>query len=519
MDLQRQIHKGDSNFTVLDGQAFCVYNSTTSLTLPFGFSGQLQHVGAGGTNDQFLTSERYLDIYTPAVGTLIRGWDGLPDLVWRAQTTDDQIWRFGDATSAGLLPVTSSLAVFDFPEYATLYWVPNRTGTGTGGWYYANHTTANIGGVIPNNFFAVAHRNTARSGAAVILWNGTHLQRGEVLARGTRDALLTHAAGTISSTGEISCRFTESQLFTGIGTNGWPSGAVSGVYVGWPNESMMWGMDTGVQNSSSGFLWINVPPDGTEIKVLEPTGKTTRKVKNFGGINHVPLSSWENLQYIPAQVGGPNATTINGWVISDHRYPRQLPSNCITVASWADGGLTAAGVRKTKIKMGDGTYVSPGVIFGSVGGVYGDHAQGSTAAVRPMILAGGTQPGGVGVFGTLLANVAGNGLSYRLETVNNGSSKIVLHGKIQANVAIPDGTEIVFLPGVYTASKTILLYAQRGTNNSVASNASMVFVSARRAEQEGTVGLIYGYGPGNIAGGPYGPGGFISLDGIILVHE
>jgi hypothetical protein len=415
--------------------------------------------------------------------------------------------------------------------YDQLYFAPNQVGTSTGTWYRARFE--DTGSPVPAHWILVAALNVGSTTAGrygFTLWNGEYLQRGQALYRGDYSAMQDTLQKRVTSSGKYNCRFTGAAFFTGTAANGLgTAGSASGVLVGWPDNTMMWGMNGtygGAGSTSAGYLWLNIPVTGTAIPMLDTAGTRTRVVQTIGVNKYIPLAPWETLLYIPPQ-GSLLGTTAPaaGWVVVNYGDARYVPPNAITVAQFAaPGGITGTGLDKTRVLMADGAYISPGVTTAGGTPTNGDQSHGSyfdttNGEWRAVVIPGGTPPGGT-VMGTAVTGLSLNGAAYRYVAGQaQARGTIELRGAFTATAAIPDGTLIGFLPGLQAQTPGwINVVTRHAANNVIPVQAYVDCTNTVQGGQSGISLFMYGYSAANTTGGAYGATGQIMLAGQQIPH-
>jgi hypothetical protein len=498
------------------GYAFRPWNLTNSV-VSFGFSSLLRMI-SGAANSDYQRINGYTDVPVPAVGTVIYGISGAPNKVWRVTIANDAMYRFGHDS----LFIPAATPVVDLDEYNTLWFAPDQaTSSVTGTWYYTRYDLAHT---VPSHWILIAQRRDQSQN--VFLWNGESIKRGEALSRGTHDQVLHRSRGELTSSGLFECRFTQPGFFSGTAANGLGEDSNTvGALVHWAVNTMMWGMDGGTQGGGAPFMWIDIPSSGYAIPVLDAAGTRTRVVQNIGGRLFVPLAGWETLIYIPPQASQSSAASINaGWFVIKYGDGRFIPAHAITVASYAaPSQLNGSGAAKTRVKMGDGTYISPGVAFATTPAL-GDHATGTTLDWRPAVVAGQTPPAATAAL-PAVTGVTNNNFAYRyVQNQHDARGRVELTGSVNAAAAIPDGTHIAFLPGVQALSAESLwigLSVRHGNNTAVPASAVVTLTNTAVGGQFGTRVTLYGYSAANSSvqnGGPYGVGGIIAFAGLSFAH-
>lgn len=446
----------DKTRALIGGYAFRPWNLTNSVT-SFGFNGSYIRAISSGGNSADINSSGYRDINPPAAGTVIYGVGGVANSAWRATVANDGMYRMGEAY-LGEGP-TAATAVADLGTYETLWFAHDvNGGTNAGTWYktfYGNNFVA------PAHWIFVAQRN---DGGFITIFTGEELNRGEFLWAGKREQLLNKSRFEVTSMGRFDCRWTQAGFFAGTAANGIASGGgTAGVLVSWPANTLMSAMDS---DQGRAFTWIEVPTAGYAIPMLDAAGTRTRVVQTIGGTRFIPLGAWESLVYIPQQNGPNNSTVDRGWFIVNYGDSRHIPANAMTIASWAANGAQAgASTNKTRIKMGDGTYIQPGVSLQSVGAaVLGDHAQGTTVDDwRNVVVAGQTGPGMSAVMPAVVGVTGPYGAPYtpQYRAISNQLSprgSVELRGLLALNTNITVGSPIIaFLPGVFVVNNPIVM--------------------------------------------------------------
>ena len=497
------------------GFAFRPWNLTNSL-VSFGFTNQLRMIsGAANSQDQRVSG--YTDIGVPAVGTIVYGLSGAANKTWRATNANDAMARFG--VDAGNVPAATP--VIDLDEYNVLWFAPDQATSVNGGtWYYSRY---DFGHVIPSHWVRIAQRRD--SAQDILLWTGENLKRGEILAKGNHEQVLHRSRGEITSNGQFDCRWTQPNFFAGTGANGLnTSSSTAGVLIHWPNNSMMWGMDSGTQ-AGGNYIWLDMPTAGYAIPMLDAAGTRTRVVQTIGGRSYVPLGAWESLVHISGQYQSGSSTNA-GWFIVNYGDARFLPVHAITVASYASpSSVAGSGTAKTRVKMGDGTYIQPGISTAVGTPTLNDHATGTSLDWRPAVIAGQTPPAAAAAL-PAVAGVSNNNFVYRyVSNQHDVRGRIELAGSINATAAIAGGAVIAFLPGVQPLAQEqspIGVVVRHANNNDVPGIAFVLLVPATIGGQIGTSVTLLGYTAANNSaqnGGAYGAGGLISFAGLSFAHS
>jgi hypothetical protein len=517
MDTQEVIERtSDKGRYLANGYAFRPWNLTDTNAPSFGFTSYIRTISQGSNNTYSMTSG-YRDIPTPTNGLVIYGAFGAANTAWRTNTANDAMSRMGEVF-AGSVPATA--VVMDFPAgYYSLFWAPDVNGGVTAGtWYITNYSFSTA---IPPHWVFVAGRRDDDYNK-IICWNGTALNRGDCLWRGNRDYSYERSRGSITTQGVFDCRWTQANFFAGTGANGLgTAGSTSGALVHWPNNTMMWGMDSSTPQSG-GYIWLQIPSAGYGIPVLDAAGTRTRVVQTISGRNYVPLAQWETLVYIPDSRSSANTSVDRGWFVTNYGDLRNLPAHSITVASYAAPALiNGVSTGKTRIKLGEGVYVQPGLSLAVGTPTYGDHATGTSVDWRPVVVAGQTPPAGVAALPAVTGVAAGTAVFRYMTSQSESRGRIEMAGYINTSNAIPDGTVIAFLPGVnpHSAEVNWLGVSARHAGNSVTPTSCFIVVNnATVGGQTGTQIQIFGYSAGNVTGGVYGPGGLVALSGLSFAH-
>jgi hypothetical protein len=487
----------------------------------FGFTGTY-YVGFG-TGGMLALGGSYEYINAPAVGTVAQGFGAATSKTWRAMTAAERPWEFGEVYGGtGAYDLKTDTAVLDLDVYDSLYWVPAVTGSATG--YFAVRSYYDVS-VVPSHWLRLATRLPWVANTRLVQWNGQGLLERQCLWAGNVDQELRTAAALkhITANGQVSCRLTPANAFAGTGADGVDgTGQTQGTYVGWPDNTMMAGMASNHLGEMN-FVWLNLPPVGTEIPILNSTA--TRVVIDMDGTRHVGLNAWQSLVYIPAPLVGSTTAVARGWVIVDYTVPRFLPAHALFAAQMSAGGNASAagGVNGTHVKMGDGTYVHPGLYVPDAPGAYGDQGQGTALDWRAITLAGQTPPGTGTSAIPAVAGLAAGGQTPAFRVLASGSVSqpvVMLRGAVTISSEVASGALIGFMPGqqVYDVMR-VAVPCFHGTNTNVPGSAVLEFSNGTAGGSNGVLIRCYGASLANIAadnGGPHGPGGFISLDNVAL---
>lgn len=446
----------DKTRALIGGYAFRPWNLTNSA-VSFGFNGSyIRSISSGGASSD-INASGYRDINPPAAGTIIYGVGGLANSAWRATVANDAMNRMGEAY-LGEGPSAVTL-VADLGTYETLWFAHDvNGGTNVGTWYKTVYW-GNF--VAPAHWIFVAQRN---DGGFVTIFTGEELDRGEFLWAGKREKILSKSRFEITSSGRFDCRFTSNPFFAGTAANGiGTSGSAAGALISWPdNSGMMAAMDS---DQGRPYTWINVPSAGYAIPMLDAAGTRTRVVQTISGKRYIPLSQWETLVYIPSQNGISAGTLDRGWFVVNYGDTRHIPANALTIATWsADGAFAGANTNKTRIKMGDGTYIQPGLTFPTAAPVQGDHAHGTTMDDwRDIVVAGQTGPGMTAALPAVVGITGPWGAPYnpQFRVISNQLSprgSIELRGLFSLNTnVVAVSTVIGFLPGVQVYQTSIVM--------------------------------------------------------------
>ncbi len=509
-------HKQTGLFLAADSSVFFP-DASPATAVSFGYGGANGfRVIAVGREDNELGP--YIDIPAPSAGTPVYGFNASPNLAWRALTPADNVYQFGEAATT-----LAGYPVVDIPLQGALWWAP-RSGTDTGQWYVTKYEDSPAA-VIPDHWLLICINASGSDSNALKLWDGTTLRRGELRmgdGRSHHDAQAQKRV-LVQSTGRVEARLGKSPTFAGTGANGVNgTGGVNGVLVGFEDSSLIAGMG-GPADDTQPYLWLDLPSVGTAIPVMQgpnASGVTvTRVVRSVTGSTKkwVPLGQWEALVYIPRPYGTQNSAQTSGWMVVDHTRGAWLPPYTILVAKHF-GAPIGYGVAKSRIILGDGSYISTGTNFATATEVYNDHATGTTEAWRPAVLRGATPPGGTATFSTALAAVAASTVQFRTFTdpaTARGCVRLI--GNLTVNAAIPDNTQLLFLPGVSVpVAQYFLVAATHGANTTPVGVVRVQAVTAGVGGQFGCVLSIAGYAAGNASGGAYGANGMIAFDGITL---
>jgi hypothetical protein len=248
-------------------------------------------------------------------------------------------------------------------------------------------------------------------------------------------------------------------------------------------------------------------------------------VQTIGGRNYVPLGAWESLVHISGQYQSGN-TTNAGWFIVNYGDARFLPVHAITVASYAaPSAVAGSGADKTRVKMGDGTYIQPGISTAVGTPTLNDHATGTSLDWRPAVIAGQTPPAAAAAL-PAVAGVSNQNMAFRyVSNQHDVRGRIELSGAINATAAIAGGATIAFLPGVQPLAQEqspIGVVVRHANNNVVPGIAFVLLVPATIGGQIGTRVTLLGYTAANNSaqnGGAYGAGGLISFAGLSFAHS
>jgi hypothetical protein len=439
-----------------NGYAFRPWNLTNSV-VSFGFSGAYIRAISTGALLPDGNAGGYRDINPPAVGTVIYGVGGVANSVWRATNANDAMSRMGEAY-LGEGP-NAATAVCELATYNTLWFAHDvNGGTNAGTWYRTQYNNTHV---VPPHWIFVAQLGDDN---LITIFTGEKLNRGEFLWNGKRDRLQDTSRFEVTSAGRFDCRFTQANFFAGTVANGiGTGGTTAGVLVSWPdNAGLMAAMDS---DQGRPYTWINVPTAGYAIPMLDTAGTRTRVVQTIGGRRFIPLGAWESLVYIPQQNGPSSSTVDRGWFVVNYGDSKHIPMNAITVASWAaNGGQAGANNNKTRIKMGDGTYIQPGIVLASAVPVLFDHAHGTTLDDwRDIVVAGQTGPGMTAVMPAVAGVVGPYGAPYnpQFRLISNQLSprgSIEMRGILNLNTNITAVSPVIaFMPGCTVVGAPILM--------------------------------------------------------------
>lgn len=511
-------HRQTGLFLPPSGFVFWPQSKPASL-VSFGFGGAPMRCISVGREDNEIAP--YIDIPVPAAGLAVYGFGNVADTAWRAIVTADNTYQFGEISTN-----VAASAVIDLGAWDALWWAPTPGGVTSGQWYRTNYNGTPLT-VIPDNWVLICINASVTDAGTIKLWDGTGLRRGALRmgdGRAHHDALEMRRT-LVNSQGRAEARLTTATQFAGTGTMGISgAGGTSGVYIGWDSSALIAGMG-GTYDDTTPFVWLDLPAVGTQIPVLMGTATSgptlTRTVTAFAGSTKkwVPLATWESLVYIGRPYSPSSNAAASGWKVVDYTQNAYLPPYAITVARLF-AAPTASTSSKTRVLLGDGTYLSVGNAFAVGTPVYGDHASGATDAWRTAIAPGDTPPAGTAAFSTALAAITSNGVQFRSFTEQGvAQGYTMLAGSFTVNAAIPDNTQIIFIPSVsIRLTQYFLVAATHGSGAAPVGVARIQFINGVVGGQNGAIGFIMGYSAANITGGTYIAGGQISFDGIRLDH-
>jgi hypothetical protein len=518
MDTQEVVERtADKGRYLANGYAFRPWNLTDANAPSFGFTSYIRTISQGANNGYSMTSG-YRDVPTPSNGLVIYGAFGAANTAWRTNIANDAMYRMGEVFGGA---VVSTAVVMDFPAgYYSLFWAPDvNGGVNAGTWYITNYSFAHS---IPPHWVFIAGRRDDDYNK-IIIWNGTELNRGDCLWRATRDFSYERSRGTITTQGVFDCRWSQANFFAGTGANGLnTSSSVNAVLTHWPDNTVMWGMDSSGPQGDN-YIWLQVPTAGYNIPLLDASGTRTRVVQTIGGRRYVPLGQWESLVYIPNARGPSGSSLDRGWFVVNYGDPRNIPAHSITVLSYsAPASVNGASTNKTRMKLGDGVYIQPGLSLAVSTPTYGDHATGTSVDWRPVVAAGQTPPAGLAPIPTVVG-VSNNTAVFRyMSSQSEARGRVEMAGYLNTAAAIPDGTVVAFLPGVnpLIAENNWLGVSARHSGNSVVPVSCFVVpIAATYGGQTGTEIRLYGYSTGNTTGGVYGANGIVTFSGLSFAHS
>jgi hypothetical protein len=446
----------------------------TAIPTAFGFTGSIRWINGGITAN--VNPAGFIDA-NPAqrvAGTVVRGVNGAANRTWRLMTAAEKPAWFGGALRGNDPIVIASTTVVDVAENETLFCVPNIDSASPACQWVISGFAGNV--TTPHHWLPVVSRQlTGANFTMQILIGGVRgtLKAGDALFHGggweqAVDKL--HRSNGIVHKGIKHARWSQNGFFGGAGANGVLESGVA-ILVSWDDNTLIYGVSDGYVSWGNQYTYINIPPAGTVIPVVNAASNITRIVQSIGGRKYVPLGPWEALyQIMPAYTSG-QSTQPGDMVICYYVGNCALPAGAVLVAKReaAINGQIGETINKARVLFADKTYMQPGLALAVGTPTAFDHAHWS-AEWRNVTVAGTTPPAGVSALPAVAGVVGLYGFPYTMQYRNislddDPRGHLEIKGLIQLNGNVAVGANIAFIPGVRAYREPIVACTMMGSTH------------------------------------------------------